>query len=231
MLRLTILMSFRRSDGRIVFQKFFASIDTNCGLRSSGGPYSSLCKSCTLCQTLPTRSANAANLELVSFPLAMWLSDLCVMWNHQGAAVLESQRDAFARLIRKSRRFFPHGSAGEIWAEFGPGLQSHVQDVPFESLGWLCLLMPTHAVATADGVWDQWVDSWIDMWGSMVHCSYWDSLWMGLLARLIKHDSSGSVPWSRHLEPLFSRFLWVFQVPVGASSSSIPISRCEHKVP
>ena len=140
---------------------------------------------------------------------------------------MESRKEGLIQLVRKAKRFFPKGSAAEIWDEFHAGLLSIHQQVAYESLGWLNLLMPTHAAERLDGDWNNWVTTWFQMWASVAHNSYWDCLWMSLIARLVKHDKHGIVKWELHLDALFTHVLWGFQVPVGTSSSSIPISRCE----
>ena len=140
---------------------------------------------------------------------------------------MESRKEGLLQLVRKARRFFPAGSAAEIWNEFHSGLFSIHQQVSYESLGFLSLLMPTHAAEQFDGDWDDWVKQWFRIWETVAHNSYWDCLWMSLTSRLIKHDKHGAVKWGQHLDSLFTHFLWGFQVPVGTSSSSIPISRSE----
>jgi len=143
----------------------------------------------------------------------------------RGPPVDESHKQAMLELVHKARRFFPAGSAAEIWAEFAPGLQDVHCEEAYWSLGWLSLLLPTCAAAALDGDWAAWVPEWLRLWGQVVHNSYWNNLWMGLLARLAKHDTAGAVPWARHLDELFTRFLWSFSVPVGTSSAKPPVSR------
>ena len=164
---------------------------------------------------------------MISCCAAYYLLWLCVLVNLciQGAAVMESRKESLIQLVRKARRFFPLGSAAEIWEEFHPRLLSVHQQVAYESLGWLSLLMPTHAADRFDGDWDAWVKIWFDIWGTVAHNSYWNCLWMALIARLIKHDKHGAVRWQPHLDILYTHFLWGFQVPVGTSSSSVPVSR------
>eukprot|EP00873_Tetraselmis_striata_P045158 jgi/Tetstr1/465422/TSEL_010106.t1 len=145
--------------------------------------------------------------------------------SYQGAAVMESHKEALTQLIRKSRRFFPEGSAAEIWAEFRGGLQDTHQPAAFESLGWLVLLMPTLAAGRGEGDWDAWLPLWLDTWAKVMYSGYWDCLWMALLARLIKHDTTGIVCWHLHLDAIYTRIVSYFQVPVGTSSASIPIHR------
>lgn len=128
------------------------------------------------------------------------------------------------QLIRKARRFFPLGSAADIWAEFKHGLRNTKQEVAFQSLGWLALLMPTHVSRQLEGDWNVWVREWLHLWSTVIHSTYWDCLWMSLFARLIKHDTVGAVHWKEHLDVLFTHFLWGFEVPIGTSSSSIPVS-------
>jgi proteasome activator subunit 4 len=138
---------------------------------------------------------------------------------------MESHREALINLIRKSRRFFPPGSAAEIWAEFRGGLEDTHQPAAFEALGWITLLMPTLAAGRGEGDWNEWVSVWLTTWGRVIHNSYWDCLWLALVGRLVKHDTLGLVAWYRHLDVIYTNILWIFHVPVGTSSASIPISR------
>lgn len=108
--------------------------------------------------------------------------------------------------------------------EFRSALQDPASFNAFEALGWLVLLMPTHAALRYDGEWGLWMQEWMHIWGSVVHSRYWQALWINLIARLAKHDVHGLVDWPSLMPEIWSRFMWVFSVPVGTASSSIPFS-------
>jgi hypothetical protein len=54
---------------------------------------------------------------------------------HAGAGVCEARRRALVQVVHRSRRFFPPGSAAQIWAEFGPALRDQTTPNCFEALG------------------------------------------------------------------------------------------------
>lgn len=128
------------------------------------------------------------------------------------------------RLVHRARRFFPPGSAAEIWAELGPALQDVERPDAYEALGWLSALMPTHAALRRDGAWGAWARAWLGLWGRVAHCRYWDSLWFGMFARLAKHDLHGLVDWGAVAPEVFAHAMWVFHVPVGTATADSPFT-------
>jgi len=76
-----------------------------------------------------------------------------------------------------------------------------------QALGFLNLLMPTHAIAAREGDWATWVPTWLDLQEGVAHCRWWDATWMDLISRVSKHDkhgakactSGGSGPHRNHL--------------------------------
>ena len=97
-----------------------------------------------------------------------------------GIGVGQARNKHLMGLIHRGRRFFPPGSAAEIWAEFAPTLRDVSSPDAFEALGWLAVLMPTRAATGKDGDWATWVAEWMDIWASVTHIHYWQALWMGL---------------------------------------------------
>jgi hypothetical protein len=63
---------------------------------------------------------------------------------------------------------------------------------PLQALGWLSLLLPTHEALRGRGAWGSWAPRWLALWQQLDHCRYWDTLWLGLFARLAKHDLHGA---------------------------------------
>jgi len=144
--------------------------------------------------------------------------------SYDGIGVSQARNKHLMMLIYRSRRFFPAGSAAEIWAEFAPQLQDLSSPDAFEALGWLALFMPTQAATRKDGDWATWAGIWMELWGSVTHVHYWQALWMGLFARLIRHDVHGLVDWPKLVPELCNRYLWAFNLPVGSATSSPPFS-------
>jgi hypothetical protein len=144
--------------------------------------------------------------------------------SYDGIGVMQARNKHLMLLIYRSRRFFPAGSAAEIWAEFSPQLRDLSSPDAFEALGWLALFMPTQAATRRDGDWATWAKEWMELWGSVTHVHYWQALWMGLFARLIRHDVHGLVNWPELVPALCNRFLWAFNLPVGSATSSPPFS-------
>lgn len=171
-----------------------------------------------------------APFQIEWFPLYTQLRRhyLVMTPNYEGAGVMEARRQALVHLIHQSRRFFPEGSAMEIWTYFKPALQDPHSSEAFEAIGWMCMMLPTQEICSsgldADKVtaWQETVDAWLGTWSQRVHNQTWQSLWFGLLARLAKHDVHGAVDWRRHMRGIVNRFLWAFHVPLGPASASPP---------
>ena len=142
----------------------------------------------------------------------------------EGIGVAQARNKSCMTSLYRSRRFFPPGAAAEIWAEFAPTLLDVSSPDAFEALGWVSILMPTQAAARRDGEWGQWAVEWMSLWSSVTHIHYWQALWMGLFARLIRHDVHGLVNWAAMIPELANRFLWAFNLPVGTATASPPFS-------
>lgn len=145
--------------------------------------------------------------------------------NYEGAGVVEARRQALVHLVHQSRRFFYPETAREIWEHFRPLLASdpHSPEA-MESIGWLCMMLPTQEATRGQGDWAAWMTEWMDIWGQRVHNQTWQSLWFSLIARLAKHDVHGLVDWHSIVGLMVNRFLWAFNVPVGPASANPPFS-------
>ncbi|CAI7790457.1 unnamed protein product [Closterium sp. NIES-54] len=160
-----------------------------------------------------------------------------------GAALLQIHINAITELIRRARRFFPPGSAADIWAFLRPQFADVSSNDALEAAALLNLLLPTtcrHMAPHEDDAsaeWSVWVPEWLSLWSSIPHCTFWDAQWISLLARLAKHQqlrhqhqtttsSSTSSPasllsiWTPHLPFLFQKVLESFSLPIGQSPSA-----------
>lgn len=144
--------------------------------------------------------------------------------NYEGAGVMEARRQALVHLLHQSRRFFPPNTAAEIWNYFKPALQDPHSTEAFESIGWVCMMLPTQEALKGQGAWSEWMTEWMHIWGQRVHNQTWQSLWFSLMARLAKHDVHGVIDWHSITRLMVNRFLWAFHVPVGSASASPPFN-------
>ncbi|KAJ8754928.1 hypothetical protein K2173_015440 [Erythroxylum novogranatense] len=124
-------------------------------------------------------------------------------------------------LVRSSRRFFPPGSASEIWSEFSSFLENPWHNSSFEGAGFVRLFLPTNADNQAFYT-DDWVKRSLDIWDSVPNCRFWNGQWTAITARVIKNYEF--INWECFLPTLFDRFLNMFEVPVANGSGSYPFS-------
>ncbi len=175
-------------------------------------------------------AGNGEPFQIEWFPLYAQLRRhyLVMTPNYEGAGVMEARRQALVHLLHQSRRFFPEGSAMEIWEYFRPALRDPHSSEAFEAVGWMCMMLPTQEIcssgldAASASRWQETVDGWLCTWGQRVHNQTWQSLWFGLLARLAKHDVHGVIDWTSNMRGILNRFLWAFHVPLGPASASPP---------
>ncbi|CAI9088127.1 OLC1v1022373C1 [Oldenlandia corymbosa var. corymbosa] len=124
-------------------------------------------------------------------------------------------------LVRSCRRFFPPGSAFEIWCEFRSLLENPWHNSSFEGAGFVRLFLPTN-LDNQDFYTQEWISSCLEHWESVPNCQFWNSQWASITARVIKNY--GSIDWEDLLPTLFNKFLNVFEVPVANGSGSNPFS-------
>ena len=151
-----------------------------------------------------------------------------------GPVVVGQLKEAALRLARAARRFYPPGAAAEVWAAAEAGLRPDrtPEAAGFEALGWLALLFPARAVASphpldAAHPWGAMAAGWLGACVDGVQgCAWWDGLWLGLFARLAKHDAGGAVDWAALAPRLTSRLAQpAVPVPVGTASADPPYGR------
>jgi hypothetical protein len=106
---------------------------------------------------------------------------------------MQARHTTLFTIVARSRRFFAPSAAAEMWATFRPPLLGDPNSSSAAvALGWLVMFFPTKALPLLEpGLVQGWVDEWVDIWGRLVHCPFWDSHWMYLVARCIKDDWKG----------------------------------------
>ncbi|PPR91638.1 hypothetical protein GOBAR_AA29036 [Gossypium barbadense] len=122
-------------------------------------------------------------------------------------------------LVRSCRRFFPAGSASEIWSE--SLLENPWHNATFEGAGFLRLFLPTNA-DNQDFFSDTWIRECMELWDSIPNCQFWNSQWTAIVARVVKNCKF--INWECFLPTLFTKFLNMFEVPVASGSGSYPFS-------
>ncbi|KDP36327.1 hypothetical protein JCGZ_09542 [Jatropha curcas] len=139
----------------------------------------------------------------------------------EGWRLRQRHFETVTSLVRSCRRFFPAGSALEIWSEFSSLLENPWHNSSFEGSGFVRLFLPTN-LENKDFYTDDWVKKSVELWDSIPNCQFWNSQWAAVLARVIKNCSF--INWECFLPTLFTRFLNMFEVPVANGSGSYPFS-------
>ncbi|XVF70972.1 hypothetical protein PTKIN_Ptkin11bG0205100 [Pterospermum kingtungense] len=139
----------------------------------------------------------------------------------EGWRLRQRHFEAVTSLVRSSRRFFPAGSASEIWSEFRSLLENPWHNATFEGAGFVRLFLPTNP-DNQDFFSDNWIRECMDLWDSIPNCQFWNSQWAAVMACVVKNYKF--IDWECFLPTLFTRFLNMFEVPVASGSGSYPFS-------
>ncbi|GKV36472.1 hypothetical protein SLEP1_g44600 [Rubroshorea leprosula] len=139
----------------------------------------------------------------------------------EGWRLRQRHFETVTSLVRSCRRFFPPGSAFEIWSEFRSLLENPWHNSSFEGSGFVRLFLPTN-LDNQDFFSDNWIRECIELWDSIPNCQFWNSQWTAVIARVIKNYSF--INWESFIPSLFTRFLNMFEVPVANGSGSYPFS-------
>ncbi|PON47216.1 Coatomer beta subunit [Parasponia andersonii] len=139
----------------------------------------------------------------------------------EGWRLRQRHFEMITSLVRSCRRFFPPGSAFEIWSEFRSLLENPWHNSTFEGSGFVRLFLPTNA-DNQDFFSEDRVKEFIDLWESIPNCQFWNSQWVAIIARVIKNYNF--IDWESFLPILFNRYLNMFEVPVANGSGSYPFS-------
>ncbi|CAA0832493.1 proteasome activating protein 200 [Striga hermonthica] len=137
----------------------------------------------------------------------------------EGWRLRQRHFETVTSLVRSCRRFFPQGSASEIWSEFRSLLENPWHNAAFEGAGFVRLFLPTN-VENQDFFNPEWIRLCLDHWASIPNCQFWNSQWASVTARVIK--SYPFIEWEHFLPDLFSIYLNIFEVPVANGSGSYP---------
>ncbi|KAM0029418.1 putative armadillo-like helical, proteasome activator complex subunit 4 domain-containing protein [Helianthus debilis subsp. tardiflorus] len=139
----------------------------------------------------------------------------------EGWRIRQRHFETVTSLVRSCRRFFPPGSAHEIWSEFRSLLENPWHNSAFEGSGFVRLFLPTNA-DNEDFYSREWINECIYQWDSIPNCQFWNSQWAAIMARVIKNYKVKN--WEDLLPELFSRFLNMFEVPVASGGGSYPFT-------
>ena len=145
---------------------------------------------------------------------------------YDGGAITSSHVGAVTSLARASRRFFPKGSAAEIWASLRPGLAAPHTGDAMHAAGWALLLLPVTHIGWDESVpWAALVADWAALLPAVPDCHFWASAWLTLLSHAAKHDVRGRADWAPVLPVVFTALLQSFELPIGGAQGAPPWRR------
>ncbi|KAH9652582.1 proteasome activator subunit 4 [Citrus sinensis] len=139
----------------------------------------------------------------------------------EGWRLRQRHFEAVTSLVRSCRRFFPPGSASEIWSEFRSLLENPWHNSSFEGSGFMRLFLPTN-LDNQEFFSENWIRECLDLWDSVPNCQFWNCQWTAVIARAIKNYNF--IDWECFIPMLFTRYLNMFEVPVANGSGSYPFS-------
>lgn len=109
-----------------------------------------------------------------------------------GDDIFNAFQDTMIEFIEQARRFFPKGSALEVYSTLSEKLQRTQGCDCYEALGWLACFMPTSELADEAVPWGTWVEEWLCLAETNTSCDFWNKWWLKFFARLAKDDTNGS---------------------------------------
>ncbi|XP_062168697.1 proteasome activator subunit 4-like isoform X2 [Alnus glutinosa] len=137
----------------------------------------------------------------------------------EGAILKQRHFETLTCLVQSCRRFFPPGSALDIWSEFRPLVENPWHNSAFEGSGFLRLFLPTN-LDNQDFYSCGRIKECVDLWDSIPNCHFWNCQWAGVIARVVKNCNF--IDWECFLPTLFIRYLNMFKVPVANGCESYP---------
>ncbi|WOG97891.1 hypothetical protein DCAR_0417232 [Daucus carota subsp. sativus] len=139
----------------------------------------------------------------------------------EGWRIRQRHFETVTSLVRSCRRFFPPGSANEIWSEFIHLLENPWHNSAFEGSGFVRLFLPTNS-DNQDFYSHEWMQICLHHWDMIPNCQFWNSQWAAVTARVIKNYNF--IDWQGFLPTLYSKYLNMFEVPVANGHGSYPFS-------
>ncbi|XP_015881496.3 proteasome activator subunit 4 isoform X1 [Ziziphus jujuba] len=139
----------------------------------------------------------------------------------EGWRLRQRHFETITSLVRSCRRFFPPGSAFEIWSEFRSLLENPWHNSSFDGSGFVRLFLPTN-LDNKDFFSQDWIKECMNLWESIPNCQFWNSQWAAIVARVVKNYDF--IDWECFLPTLFTRYLNMFEVPVANGSGSFPFA-------
>ncbi|KAJ8901904.1 hypothetical protein NDN08_004108 [Rhodosorus marinus] len=141
-----------------------------------------------------------------------------------GAYIGKDIRDAHCRnlvpLLRKCRNFLqPDDSTERIWNELGVDIDPTRSMNCFEPLLLMCQVLPTRGDS-----WTGWLPQAARTWQMLETSSDWDSVWLGMFARLAKNQPL-AVDWTPYLSIVYERIPGSFRLPLGSAAPQSPVER------
>ncbi|KAI4388556.1 hypothetical protein MLD38_000875 [Melastoma candidum] len=139
----------------------------------------------------------------------------------EGWRLRQRHFETVVSLVQSSRKFFPPGSAFEIWSEFKSLLENPWHNSSFEGSGFIRLFLPTNP-DNQDFFTQEQIEKCLHLWDSLSNCQFWNSQWAAISARIIK--AYRDIDFESVLPALFNRYLNMFEVPVANSGGTYPFS-------
>ncbi|KAJ3677568.1 hypothetical protein LUZ60_003292 [Juncus effusus] len=136
--------------------------------------------------------------------------------NPEGWSLREKHLNVITDLIKNCRKFFPAGSSSEIWNEFSGFLINPWSHSAFQGAGFLNLFLSMNQ-ENQDFFSSEWIEKCLEIWESVPNCDHWNSQWVSIIARIIKHCEL--IDWQIFLPRLFTHFLNMFKVSPSNSLS------------
>ncbi|XP_039119734.1 proteasome activator subunit 4 isoform X1 [Dioscorea cayenensis subsp. rotundata] len=144
----------------------------------------------------------------------------------EGWRLRQRHFETVTSLVRSCRKFFPAGSASEIWSEFRALMENPWHNSSFEGSGFIRLFLPMNS-ENHDYFTSDWIKECLGLWDLVPNCQFWDIQWAFVFARCIKNCKS--IDWEPFLPILFSRYLNMFEVPVSNANGSYPFPLEVHR--
>ncbi|KAL0362983.1 UNVERIFIED_CONTAM: Proteasome activator subunit [Sesamum calycinum] len=138
----------------------------------------------------------------------------------EGWRLRQRHFETVTSLVRSCRRFFPPGSASEIWSEFRSLMENPWHNASFEGAGFVRLFLPTN-FDNQELFQLEWIRICLDHWGSIPNCQFWNSQWASVTARVIK--SYSCIDWEA-FPSCIREWLWVKWQFLWLMGGSYPFS-------